>query len=100
MIDPCTHTVPDIECRPVAGYEGLYEISKDGRLFAVERTIFQDDSEGRRFFKTIKRHEKAPGINGRGYRSFNLHRDNRQTCRLVDVLVREAWGDLGNKGAT
>lgn len=85
------------EFRPVAGYEGLYEISRDGRLFAVERTIFQDDSNGRRFFKTIPRHEKKQTANARGYPSFNLNRDNKQTCRLVNALVRETWGDLGKK---
>ena len=83
------------EFRPVKGYDGLYEISADGRLFAVERTVFQDDSTGRRFFKTIKRHEKVQTTNARGYPAFNLHKDNRQTCRLVRVLVEEAWGPQG-----
>jgi len=80
------------EFRPVPGYEGLYEISRDGRLFAVERTILQLDSVGRKFFKTIKRHEKTMTTNSRGYRAFNLHRDNRQTCRLITTLLRDAWG--------
>jgi hypothetical protein len=79
--------------RPIPGYEGLYEISRDGRLFAVERRILQVDSVGRKFFKTIKRHEKAVTTNGRGYRAFNLHKDNRQTCRLITCLLRDAWGD-------
>ena len=80
------------EFRPVPGYEGLYEISRDGRLFAVERTILQEDSVGRKFYKTIKRHEKTATTNGRGYPAFNLHKGNRQTCRLVSVLVRETFG--------
>lgn len=82
---------PEDEFRPVLGYEGLYEISRDGRLFAVERTILQEDILGRKFLKTIKRHEKTETVNGKGYRAFNLHRDNKQTCRLITVLVREAW---------
>lgn len=78
--------------RPILGYEGLYEISRDGRLFAVERKILQEDSVGRKFYKTIKRHEKARTANGRGYPAFNLHKGNRQTCRLVSVLLRETFG--------
>jgi hypothetical protein len=81
------------EFRPVPGYEGLYEISRDGRVFAVERTIIQDDVLGRRFSKTIKRHEKVAVPNGKGYMAFNLNRDNRQTCRLVNALLREAWSE-------
>lgn len=69
------------EFRPVLGYEGLYEISQNGRLFAVERTLFQDDELGRRFTKTIKRHEKAVTVNGRGYRAFNLRSLGRASPR-------------------
>lgn len=83
--------VANDELRPVPGYEGLYEISRDGRLFAVERRVLQEDSVGRRFYKTIKRHEKAVTVNGRGYRAFNLHKDNRQTCRLIASLLRETF---------
>lgn len=83
------------EFRPVPGYEGLYELSRDGRLFAVERTMLQEDSVGRKFTKTVKRHEKAVTVNGRGYRAFNLHKDNRQTCKLISSLLRETWGDDG-----
>lgn len=82
------------ECRAVPGYEGLYEITQDGRLFAVERRILQEDSVGRKFFKTIKRHEKAVTVNGRGYRAFNLHKDNRQTCRLIASILRDAWPEV------
>lgn len=79
------------ECRPVIGYEGLYEITRDGRLFAVERRVLQIDSVGRKFWKPIKRHEKAVTHNGRGYKAFNLHKDNKQTCRLISTLLRDAW---------
>ena len=81
------------EFKPVPGYEGLYEISRDGVLFAVEKTVHQDDSLGRRFKKTIKRHQKVQTKNGRGYAAFNLHKNNKQTCRLVRVLIEETWGD-------
>jgi hypothetical protein len=81
------------EFRPVVGFEGLYEISRDGRLFAVQRTIVQKDAAGRNFKKTIKRHQKVETENGKGYRAYNLHKDNRQTCRLITVLVRESWGE-------
>lgn len=82
---------------PVPGYEGLYELSSDGRLFALERTILQEDSIGRKFTKTIKRHEKAVTVNGRGYRAFNLHKDNKQTCRLISALLRDTFGtDTGS----
>lgn len=81
------------EFKPVPGYEGLYEISRDGRLFSVERTMLQDDSVGRKFKRTVQRHEKAVTTNGRGYRAFNLHKNNRQTCRLISTLLRETWGE-------
>lgn len=83
---------PESEFKPVPGYEGLYELSRDGRLFAVERTMVQEDTLGRKFEKTIKRHEKAMTVNGRGYPAFNLNKDNKQTCRLVVVLMRATWG--------
>jgi hypothetical protein len=84
------HDEPDV--RPVPGYEDRYEITQCGRLFAKERTIVQDDVLGRTFVKTIKRHEKVRTVNGRGYPAFNLNKDGKQSCRLVHILVREAWG--------
>jgi hypothetical protein len=80
------------EFRAVPGYEGLYELTRDGRLFSVERRIFQDDSQGRRFYRLIKRREKSETVNGRGYRAFNLHKDNKQTCRLITSLLRDTFG--------
>lgn len=82
----------ELGCRPVPGFEGLYEMSRDGRLFAVERVVLQEDSVGRRFYKRIRRHEKSVVVNGKGYRAFNLHKNNRQTCRLISTLLRDTWG--------
>ncbi|WP_291869612.1 NUMOD4 domain-containing protein [Bradyrhizobium sp.] len=80
------------EYRAVPGYEGLYELTPDGRLFSVERKILQEDSDGRKFYRLIKRRQKAVTANGRGYKAYNLHKDNRQTCRLISTLIRDTYG--------
>ncbi len=49
-------------------------------------------SNARSLKKTIKRHEKTRTVNGRGYQAFNLHKNNRQTCKLVKTLLLETWG--------
>ena len=80
------------EFRPIPGFEGLYELDREGRCFSVERDILQDDDLGRKFIKHRKRLQKTLTFNGSHYPAYNLHKNNRQTCRVLSKLMRETWG--------
>ena len=65
------------ETTPVPGYEGFYEIDRDGNVTSLRR-------------KTP--HQLSPALNGKGYAFVGLHRPNARR-RLVEVhlLVAEAF---------
>lgn len=78
-----------VERRPVVGYEGLYEVSSDGRVFGVDRVIRTRHSTQRT--KTIRGKElplrKASG----GYVSVSLSRDGKSRHHSVHRLVLMAF---------
>jgi hypothetical protein len=63
---------------PVVGFEDLYTVSDDGRVFSLRKS-----------------RELSPYVScsGDGYRSVHLYRDSRRTVKAVHQLVLEAFVD-------
>ena len=72
--------------KPVTGYEGLYEVSDQGRVRSVDRTETQKSG--------LVRHRKGmplkPNNSGR-YMDVQLSKDHIRRHRLVHSLVAEAF---------
>ena len=78
------------EWRDVVGYEGLYQVSSEGRVKSLERT----DSWGR----TVKERILKPVVVGDGYLKVNLCAGGKPKRFLVHRLVCEAFHEnTGNK---
>ena len=73
------------EWRDVAGYEGLYQVSDQGRVKSLERK----DCLGR----TIKERILKPSPTKYGYLIVSLHAGNKQKTLIVHRLVCEAFHD-------
>lgn len=70
------------EWRPVVGYEGLYEVSDQGRVRSVDRKPARGSRRGRLLRLTAA---------GYGYLSVSLHRNGRQQTATVHSLVADAF---------
>jgi hypothetical protein len=73
---------------PVPGWEGCYEISRDGRVRSVKRTVMRRDGRPypvrSRLLKCYRRRRTT---------CVTLTRPGRREVRYVTGLVREAFGD-------
>lgn len=78
--------------RPVIDYEGYYEISDEGRLFSVERTIeIHDKIHNRKYTKQFKRRELSPSPDHRGYLCVRLQKAGIGTFASIHRLVARAF---------
>jgi len=79
--------------KPVVGYEGLYEVSDQGRVRSLDR--WYDRPASRRKPKPWRRCYPGQMIsvapNGAGYPRVNLHRNRKREEKLVHWLVLEAF---------
>ena len=73
--------------KDVAGYEGLYQVSSEGRVKSLERT-FIDNSERKR---TVKERILKPAFNVWGYLFVNLCAGGKQKMYTVHRLVCQAF---------
>ena len=78
----------------IKGYEGLYQVSDQGRVKSLERTIIKKD--GRKF--TVKERVLKPGVTKDGYLIVALHAGDKQKTLTVHRLVCTAFHEnLENK---
>ncbi len=73
--------------KPVKGYEGLYEVDHEGRVFSLQRVVLQSDGKKRK----VKGMELIPNKNKTGYYTFNLCKNNVHTSFLAHRLVAFAF---------
>lgn len=73
--------------KPVVGYEGLYEVSDQGRVKTVARTVIR--SNGRTH--SIRERVRSASPNHKGYLKVTLTKDGSLRTRTVHTLVLEAF---------
>ena len=79
------------EWRDIKGYEGLYQVSNEGRVRSLDRTIKQKTKLGNYKIFTMKgRILKAANVN-RGYLAVQLWKDGIAKMRFIHRLVAEAF---------
>ena len=77
------------EWRDVAGYEGLYQVSSEGRVKSLERTFI--NNSGRK--RTVKERILKPGADRGGYLRIDLCASGKQKMFSVHRLVCQAFHD-------
>lgn len=75
------------EWRPVVGYEGLYEVSNQGRIRSLSRTLHCGNHVRQHRGRIIKPNPTPPT----NYLSVGLTRDKRRITKRVHLIVLEAF---------
>lgn len=78
------------EWRPILGYEGMYEVSSDGRVRGLPRSCHVRSVPGK---------ELKLSVNKGGYHVARLCKDGKLTSRTVHSLVLEAFVGPRPEGA-
>lgn len=80
------------EWRPIPGYEGLYEVSSEGRVKSVARKTWFTNRWGDRIQRTVpeKVRELSPHRNG-GHLYLTLHKDGKRKHWFAHHLVLLAF---------
>lgn len=74
------------EWKPITGYEGIYEISREGLVRSVKRKVWN----GHAFVQTKERLLK-PNIIQKGYLQVTLYSGKKRKCFQVHRLVASAF---------
>lgn len=82
--------VVEVVRKPVAEYEGYYEVDKFGRVYSVDRIVSVDDN-GRKYDKTLKGKCMKQSVHTKGYKTVSLTKDGKTTTHYVHRLVAEAF---------
>ena len=77
--------------RPVAGYEGYYEVSDHGRVRSIDRVIMSRSPAGGLCEHRRKGHIKNQASDKDGYKLVTFCRDGKEKMRKVHQLVMEAF---------
>jgi hypothetical protein len=73
--------------KDVAGYEGLYQVSNEGQVKSLARTIVRSDGQN----KTIEEKVLKSGMSSKGYLQINLCRNGKQKTVKIHRLVAETF---------
>lgn len=77
------------EWRDIEGYEGLYQVSNEGRVKSLERMV---DGTGKWFPRLIKTKILKQNLSAQGYKQVNLHNEEGvQKTQKVHRLVAKAF---------
>ena len=72
----------------IKDYEGLYEVTEDGKVYSIPRTVLGNDGKN----YTFKGRYLAPQLNKvTGYLTYSLWKNNKQTIFTAHRLVAEAF---------
>lgn len=72
--------------RPIPGFEGLYSVSEDGRVFSEARVVQRKSRP-----MTVQARQLRTAKHTAGYLTVNLHRGEKQIAFLVHRAVALAW---------
>lgn len=75
--------------KPVKGYEGLYEVSTDGRIRSLDRYV---NYKGRKDkFRLVAGQMKKGTLNNHGYLKVTLFKDGKGKTREIQRIVAETF---------
>ena len=86
------------EWRDISGFEGLYQVSNNGKVRSLNRIYLQRSSTGGMMTKRYYGKELSPEDNGSGYLVVHLRKCGKRTSRHVHRLVAEAFIPKTNHG--
>ena len=75
--------------RDIKGYEGLYQVSNEGRVKSLERRV----PNGRGYTRIVKECIMKQCLDSKGYSQVQLHNDTTKSTKKVHRLVAEAFID-------
>ena len=75
------------EWRPIAGYEGIYEVSNMGRIKSLDRVISQTNRYGTQTDHVYKGKILKESVGNNGYLHIDLHKDGKTKRVLIHRLV-------------
>lgn len=82
----------------IEGFEGLYEVSSEGNVRAVDKMQRYLLRTGVEAFRFIPLHAIAYQMNNKGYRIVHLYKENKRQVKTVHRLVAKAFlPNLDNK---
>lgn len=73
--------------KPVIGFEGLYEVSSDGKIKSLQRKVPHKSSGT----ITVRERILKPGVRKSGHLYVNLLKDSHPRTKRVHVIVAEAF---------
>lgn len=77
--------------KEVVGFEGLYEVSDQGRVRSLDRVIQQRHHSGRMMDRFFAGQVLCPCVQSSGHTCVNLWNTGVMTHRLIHLLVLEAF---------
>lgn len=83
---------------PIIGYEGHYEVSDQGRVKSLDKTIVQQDKNGRSYKRTFPGRIRSLGLRPDGYLCVTLSANGKTVTKLVHQIVCEAFNGLRPDG--
>lgn len=86
---PTIDAVPVVR-KPVAGYEGYYEVDQFGRVFSLDRVVTVVDG-GRTYEKPLSGKQMKQFMHDKGYKTVSLTKDGKTKMMFVHRIVAGAF---------